>query len=100
MWGVVSKVEKERLFFIGRLFFRVINGPASENFRGVAGGFYFLLVAAHPVDAAPQVLPVIIHHVRKESVEKIETAVIWNVRRFKTQMPFANHAGVVARLAK
>ena len=41
--------------------------------------------------------PIIIHHVSKKSVEEIEPTIVGDVGRFKSEMPFANHAGVVAR---
>ena len=41
--------------------------------------------------------PIIIHHVSKKSVEEIEPTIVGDVGRFKSEMPFADHAGVVAR---
>ena len=43
--------------------------------------------------------PVIIHHVSEKSVEEIEATIVGDVGRLKSEMPFADHACVVARFA-
>ena len=65
----------------------------------MALGLNFFLVAAHPVDAASEVGPVVIHHVCEETVEEVEATIIGYVGRFKAQVPFADHSGMVAGFA-
>ena len=98
MGCVVRKIEKERLLLVCRLFLNVIDSPTREDLGGVAIGFHFLLVEAHPIDAAAKVFPVVVHHVGEETMEEIKTTVIGDVGRLETKMPFADHASVVAGL--
>ncbi len=81
---VVSEVKEERILFVGSLLLDVVDGPSREHFGGMALGLDRFFVASHPVDAPPQVGPIVVHHVGEKAVEEIEASIIWDVGRLET----------------
>ena len=89
---VIRKEKKER---------RVLLLPSAEEFDRpfgeevgrVARRFDLLHIVPHVIDAMTQMRVVIVHHVAKKAAKQIEAALRRDVRRRKTQVPFAHQGG-------
>ena len=53
-------------------------------------------VATHVVNSMTSVCVVVVHHITKPTVEKIESAVVGPMRFAETEVPFADESGLVS----
>ena len=90
----IAQIKKKGL--VGGLLFDEVGGPAGEEIRRVTFGVDFLAIQMHVIDAVAAMVVIVVHHVAQESVEVIESAIVGEVRRFETEMPFSDHVGMVA----
>ena len=94
---IVGEVEEEGLRGL-RTLAEVVRGPIGKELGGMALRLDDLAIEPHVVFSMAKVRGVAVHHVAEEAVEVVEAAFVRRVGRFEAEMPFADDAGVVARL--
>jgi hypothetical protein len=55
----------------------------------------YLLISPHVIDPMPKMSVVIVHHVAKKAMEKVEAAVGGGIGRFQAKIPLADDPAVV-----